>query len=241
MGSNDGGTELSPLRYAEQDADRFQQVIEELGGFAPDQVTVLYEPGRDELLAALQEHAHIAQAHEEDMFLFYYSGHATARGLKLGEETLPYAELRSSMNDLPSEVRLGVLDACRSGEITRLKGLTISEPFATDDALSAEGEAWLTASSANEDAQESDKIQGSFFTHYLISGMRGAADTDDGVVSLSEAYNYAHVRTVSRTGRTDAGTQHPSYDFDLQGAGDLALTDVRQASARLKLLSLIHI
>jgi antitoxin component YwqK of YwqJK toxin-antitoxin module len=233
VGSNDGGSELAPLQYAEQDADRIRLVLTELGGFAPERITMLREPGRDELLAALQEHANIASASSEDMFVFYYSGHATARGLKLGEETLPYEELRGSMNELDSEVRLGVLDACRSGEITRLKGLTLSEPFATDDALTAEGEAWLTASAYDEDSQESDHLQGSFFTHYLVSGLRGAADRDDGVVSLSEAYDYAHDQTVSRTGRTDAGTQHPAYNYRMQGAGDLALTDVRQASARI--------
>ncbi|MDG1482670.1 MAG: caspase family protein [Myxococcota bacterium] len=233
VGSNDGGSALEPLQYAAQDADRIRLVLNELGGFSASHITVLDEPDRDELLAALEAHASIAQDNEEDMFLFYYSGHATARGLKLGEETLPYEELRGSMNGLPSEVRLGVLDACRSGEITRLKGLTISEPFATDDALSAEGEAWLTASAYDEDAQESDNLQGSFFTHYLVSGLRGAADNDDGVVSLSEAYNYAHEQTVSRTGRTDAGAQHPAYNYRMQGAGDLAITDVRQATARL--------
>ena len=144
---------------------------------------------------------------------------------------LPYVELRQSINEMDASVRLGVLDACRSGEITRLKGLSLSAPFATDDTLAAEGEAWLTASSANEDAQESDNIQGSFFTHYLVSGLRGAADQDDGVVSLQEAYQYTHDQTVWRTGRTDAGAQHPTYKFDLHGAGDLALTDTRDSSA----------
>ncbi|MFT5683956.1 MAG: antitoxin component YwqK of YwqJK toxin-antitoxin module [Myxococcota bacterium] len=233
VGSNDGGSDMEPLQYATQDAERIRLVLTELGGFSSENITVLGEPGRDELLAALQDHAIIASDNEEDMFLFYYSGHATARGLKLGEETLPYEELRGSMNGLSSEVRLGVLDACRSGEITRLKGLTLSEPFATDDALSAEGEAWLTASAYNEDAQESDTLQGSFFTHYLVSGLRGAADKDDGVVSLGEAYDYAYDQTSSRTGRTDAGAQHPAYNYRMQGAGDLALTDVRQATARI--------
>ncbi|MEL6342884.1 MAG: caspase family protein [Myxococcota bacterium] len=235
VSSNDGGAALPQLRYADQDAARFEQVLTELGGFARSNVTVLDSPDRDALLGALREHAWIAEQNPEDLFIFFYSGHADSRGLKLGEETLPYGELRQGVNELESEVRLGVLDACRSGEITRLKGMTLSEPFATDDNLRAEGEVWLTASSANEDAQESDRVQGGYFTHYLISGLRGAADTDDGVVSLREAYTYAYARTVARTGRTDAGAQHPTYDFNLQGEGDLGITDVRNASARLTL------
>ena len=235
VGSNDGGAELPRLHYAEADAARFQQVLSELGGFAPDQITVLREPGRDELLSALRHHAWIAEQHPEDMFVFYYSGHADARGLRLGDETLPYTELRQGIRELPSEVRLGVLDACRSGEITRVKGLTLAEPFTSDDALNIEGEAWLTAAANDEDAQESDHLQGSFFTHYLVSGLRGAADQNDGMVSLNEAYEYAYSRTVARTGRTDAGTQHPAHDYALSGEGNLALTNVRSASAHLTL------
>ena len=34
----------------------------------------------------------------------------------------------------------------------------------------------LTSSSADEDAQESDAIAGSYFSHHLVSGLRGSAD-----------------------------------------------------------------
>ena len=49
--------------------------------------------------------------------------------------------------------------------------------------LAGEGVVFLTSSSANEDAHESDTLKGSFFTHYLVSGMLGAADTDAGPVA----------------------------------------------------------
>lgn len=240
VGANDGGEGLEPLRYAEADAGRVHEVLEELGGFESSRVTVLNSPDRDELEAALRKHGTMARGSEQDLFLFYYSGHADARGLRLGEELLPFADLKQQIRDLPAEVRLGVLDACRSGEITRIKGFKLTEPFATEDSLSAEGEAWLTATAADEEAQESDRLRGSFFTHYLVSGLRGAADgggdeAGDGVVSLVEAYDYAFDRTVARTGNTSAGTQHPGYDFRLQGQGDLPLTDVSKASARLVL------
>jgi len=240
VGVNDGGPGMEPLRYAETDARRVEEVLDELGGFDSEELTLLRDPDRDELQAALRRHAQLAAGAEQDLFLFYYSGHADARGLRVGDELVPYAELRQLIRDIPAEVRLGVLDACRSGEITRLKGLTLSDPFAQEDSLATEGEAWLTATSADEAAQESDRIGGSFFTHYLVSGLRGPADAGgsdggDGIVSLGEAYAYAYDRTVARTGATDAGTQHPGYDFRLQGRGDLPLTDVREASAHITL------
>jgi hypothetical protein len=86
------------------------------------------------------------------------------------------------------------------------------------------GQVLITASSDDEDAQESDEIQGSFFTHYLTSGLRGAADVDsDGRVTLSEAYGFAYENTVSRTVATRGGTQHPTFRFDMRGAGDVTL------------------
>jgi hypothetical protein len=97
-----------------------------------------------------------------------------------------------------------------------------------------EGHAFLTSSSADEAAQESDLIKGSFFTHYLVSGLRGAADaTGDGKVTLNEAYHYAFNETLASTERTRFGAQHPTYDISLTGTGDIVLTDLREISAGL--------
>ncbi len=231
IGANLGPASLEPLRYAEDDARRLADVLTQLGGFPADEVTVLYGPDVAEVQAALGRHATLARGAEDDLFVFYYSGHADNQGLRLGEETLPYTSLRRAVRDVPADVRVGVLDACRSGEITRIKGLSVSSPFAVDHSLSSEGEAWLTATTAEESAQESDTLKSSFFTHALVTGLRGAADRDDGVVSLAEAYAYAYDSTVARTGTTQNGTQHPAYDFRLQGRGDLPLTEVRRAEA----------
>ena len=94
------------------------------------------------------------------------------------------------------------------------------------------GHAFLTSSSEDEAAQESDRIGASFFTHYLVSGLRGAADvTGEGKVSLNEAYQFAFHETLGRTSETQVGAQHPAYDIELSGTGDVVMTDLRQTSA----------
>jgi hypothetical protein len=166
----------------------------------------------------------------------YFSGHADDRGLMLGRELLPYTELRTALADVAADVGITILDACASGAITRLKGGRPHPAFLTDASSKVRGYAFLTSSSENEAAQESERLQGSFFTQALLTGLRGAADvTGDGRVTLGEAYQFAFAETLAQTTRTQAGAQHPAYDIKMAGTGDVVLTDVRQTSASLTL------
>jgi hypothetical protein len=125
-------------------------------------------------------------------------------------------------------VRLAFIDSCGAGQMTREKGGSLAPPFvvAVDEALAARGQVVITSSSSDEASQESDDIQGSFFTHYLATGLRGDADRNgDGKVVLDEAYGYAYGRTVAATAMTRSGAQHPMYEYDLRGAGDVVLTE----------------
>jgi hypothetical protein len=232
VGANDGGLELEMLRYAEEDAGELRDVLDELGGFESQDIDYLAQPEVADLKARLAVMSEIIDKEDETLFLFYYSGHADARGLRLGDEIYTYADLRSDIDGMNADVTLGILDACRSGAVTNVKGAQVVDPF-LGERLDAEGYAWITASSEDEQAQESDHIEGSFFTHYLVAGMRGAADNGDGSVSLQEAYSYAYEHTVTRTGATDGGTQHPEYEFQLQGKGDLELTSLNRATNKV--------
>jgi len=129
-----------------------------------------------------------------------------------------------------------VLDACASGAFTRIKGGRARPPFLVDESTSMRGHAFLTSSAATEVAQESDRIRASYFTHYLVSGLRGAADhSGDGRVTLNEAYQFAFSETLGRTVDSKGGAQHPSYDISMSGTGDVVMTDVRQLTATLVL------
>jgi hypothetical protein len=164
----------------------------------------------------------------------YYSGHADEKGLLLGREVIAYRELRDALAGLSADVAVAVLDACASGAITRLKGGQSHPAFMTDVNSQTTGYAFLTSSSENEAAQESDRIGGSYFTHALLSGLRGGADASgDGKITLGEAYQFAFQETLALTAPTEAGAQHPSYDMKLSGTGDVVMTDVRRTSASL--------
>ena len=238
--ANNGGPERPRLRYAETDARAVAGVLEELGGVAPVDRTVVIEPTPKVLLDGLDRlEGRLAAARSDSVrieLIVYYSGHSDETGLLLGEERFSYRALRSRLERLPADVRIAILDSCASGAFTRRKGGTRRPPFLVDASSQVQGYAVLTSSSENEAAQESDRIGASFFTHYLVTGLRGAADVSiDGRVTLNEAYTFAFHETLARTEKTVAGAQHPAYDIQLVGSGDLVMTDITATSASLEL------
>ncbi len=232
VGNNRGSASDSPLRYAASDAEKLDAVLRDLGGFPPANVTVLRDESADtfrKTLVAVNDRIRAMSTlpDTQTLLFVYYSGHADAGALHLRGDRFELTELAQLVRGSAATFRLLVLDACRSGALTRVKGGKIVPPFALppDPALRGEGFAFLTASSATEDAQESDEIRGSLFTHALVSGLLGAADRDgDGVVVLDEAYRYAYGATLRATSRTYAGAQHPTFHYDFRGQDALALT-----------------
>ncbi|WP_164015593.1 caspase family protein [Pyxidicoccus trucidator] len=233
VGAHKGNADEPRLHFAGRDAERLREVLVTLGDFPQENVTVLADPSADRMRTALARmNARIREevAHDRSsVLLVFYSGHADAESLHLGGTLLPWEELRNLTSGSAAAARLLVVDACRSGQATRVKGTKLAAPFALPPDVEShglpEGFAILSSSAAGESAQESDSLQGSFFTHHLVAALRGVADTSsDGLVSLAEAYQYAADRTVASTVATVGGVQHPTYLYELKGRSELVLT-----------------
>ena len=215
------------LAYAETDAARMAGVLQEVGGVRPENLVLLR--GQDaatvqRTLIAVNER--VRTASRQTVLVVYYSGHADAGALHLGGTQLDLSELEQLVRGSAASFRLLVVDACRSGALTRVKGGAPIPPFDIQlgERVAGEGAVFLTSSSASEDSQESDEIKGSFFTHALVSGLLGAADENgDGRVTLEEAYRYAYETTLRSSSRTLAGLQHPTFQYEVRGQGDLVL------------------
>jgi hypothetical protein len=238
VGANSGGGNRPQLQYAVTDAERFARVMRELGGVTGGNEILLRQPRLRELMDALDTLTRrVADARKNagrTEVIVYYSGHADEQGLLLGDDRYSYRSLRDRLDQIPADVRIAVLDACSSGAFTRLKSGRPRPAFLVDESAEMRGHAFLTSSAESEAAQESDRIRASYFTHYLISGFRGAADlSGDGKVTLNEAYQFAFNETLGRTVDSRGGAQHPSYDISMSGTGDVVMTDVRQTTATL--------
>lgn len=229
IGADEGGSGDVPLRYAEHDAERFAEVLTSVGGFADADVALLRGASAPGVLDALEHVRAKIAAGEQDgdtLLVVFYSGHADADALHLGETILPMERLIAQLEDTPVDVRLLVVDACRSGSLIRPKGVTPAQPFTieVDQRLRSEGMAIIASASATEDAQESDRLGGGIFSHHFVAGLLGAADASgDGLVTLTEAYDYGYTQTLRSTSQAPV-VQHPTFAFELTGHRDLVLT-----------------
>jgi hypothetical protein len=239
IGNDRGAAGETPLRYAETDAAKIAQVLQDVGGFAPENVIVLR--GGDAAAAlraiiAINERVRVRSGRGADTeLLVYYSGHGDRISLHLGPSRLDLHALEQLVRGSAATVRLLVVDACHSGALTRVKGGRAAPRMELDlgGRLYGEGIVFLTSSSASEAAQESDELRSSFFTHFLASGLLGAADSNqDGVVVLKEAYRHAYENTIRASSRTEAGIQHPTFRYELGGQGDIVLSRLRLGRQR---------
>jgi hypothetical protein len=240
-GNNVGAAGRAKLWFAENDADRFQKALHELGDFTDDHI-VLVKGGsagafRDALSAVERKVGEARKGGDKPLLVVYFSGHAGPGGLEFANDRISYDELKAFAAKSSAETKVVIVDACEAGALTQAKGARaeaqVAFPLPSDD---VRGTAFIASTAVGEAAQESSQLGGSFFTHHLDVALRGAGDADgDGQVTLAEAFRYTASQTVSATSTTVAGPQHPTYDFRMSGRGDVVLADLRRAEAHLKI------
>lgn len=245
IGSNHGGGLREQLRYAGHDAETIADVLRQLGGVDKVDLDLLSEPdprALDHAFDTLSERVRAEhQRGQRVELVVYYSGHADESGILIGGAHYDYARLRQRIRDVPADVHIAIVDSCASGSFTRIKGGARMPPFLQDSSNQVSGFAFLSSSSADESAQESDRIGASFFTYFFVAGLRGAADRNhDGKITLTEAYQFSYEQTLGRTQNTVHGPQHPAYDMHLSGTGDVVITDLRSTDSTLVLPSALR-
>ncbi|MCP4680297.1 MAG: caspase family protein [Deltaproteobacteria bacterium] len=241
LGNNEGHDDDKTLRFAERDARKLYRVLVDLGGFSKEDSQLLLGANEREATRAIDElERRIVERSKEPgdktLLLFYYSGHAEGDLLELGQSSLKLERILSFLRSSKADVRLAFLDSCHSGKLISMKGGRRGPQFdiRVTDEITSSGYAIITSSADNELSQESVEIRGAFFTHYLVSALRGAGDkSGDGKVTLTEAYQHAYSRTLARTSVTIGGSQHPMYEFQLEGRGDVVLTNTTRGGSQL--------
>ena len=253
---------FGPLKYAQRDAERLADVLRDpmRGGFTSVDLVTAGDLSARGVVARLTAWADTLGP--QDLALVYFSGHGTralderdrsrvylaTRETKKGapEDTaIPLTAMQEFMDTLPTTRRVLVVDACFTGD-----GKTTE---ATDDAVSrslvdesmpyvdkvAEKEAQLFATTYGRPALELDQLEHGVYTHFFIdalgSGASAADINQDGVVSVSEAHDYARDGTLAMTGEV----QMPMAFYRIVGNEELFLSGdpTARTDARLALIT----
>jgi len=217
--------------FAAEDAKAFAAFLQEKAGFAQADVKLL--SGDSATLASAREALRALSAgagHADDLLVFYYSGRGVSQkgasnprlflamhdsnpsNLTLSALFVP--DLAESLSKSPGRVRV-ILDASFSGNgISRSSG----EPMAgAQDVLKqAFGgrDKWasLFATGDGGSALALDEVSHGLFTHFLLKGLAGEADSDGAAgVAVAELSTYVS-RNVAETADIMGETQSPSTE-----------------------------
>jgi hypothetical protein len=240
---------IRQLKYAVNDAMAFCNHLVEYNQVPKENVILLLdeEANLTRLRSALGIHMK-NKASKEDMVIVYFAGHgATERdstspdGDGLEKYLLPYdvdpkelyatampmEEISRLFSRIRSDRLVFIVDTCYSGasggrtiSVADIRA-GISDGF-LDRITGGKGKIILTASGANEVSAESDELQHGIFTHFLIKGLQGEADSDgDGLITVDEVYTYVSKQVPQATNQE----QHPVKKGIVEGP--LVLSIVR--------------
>lgn len=142
------------------------------------------------------------RAGENDIVVFFFSGHGYPGGFCASDGNLKYSEVRNAMAGSKSKNKMMFIDACRSG------GMRVSDTDAQGAITAAKNANVMLflSSRNNENSQEHAVMKNGFFTTYLEKGLRGNADADrNKIITAKELFNFVNQGVV----KISNGEQHP--------------------------------
>jgi uncharacterized caspase-like protein len=191
-------------------------------------------------------------AKKDDTVLIFFAGHGAPeidqRGVErdglakylipsdadpddLYSTALPMDEMQTIFGRVEAERMVVFLDACYSGAAggrtfssKKTRAANLDDQF-LERLTRSKGRAIITASRPSEVSIELPELGHGIFTHYLVQGLKGAADLNkDGIITVQELYEYVE-QQVSAKSRSVGGNQHPVMKGEMEGA--LPLVRVR--------------
>lgn len=141
-----------------------------------------------------------AKASENDIIVFFFSGHGSKGAFCAYDAQIPYSEIRQAMASSKAKNKMIFADACFSGKMRQGRKNTAEQSFNNYNIM------LFLSSRGNETSIERRDMKNGFFTSCLQKGLRGGADANkDRIITAKELFNYVstNVKTLS------SDKQHP--------------------------------
>jgi hypothetical protein len=201
---------LSSLKYTDDDAYRIYSFMgsPEGGAVPAEQMSVIIdgEATRENILNTSK--TIFDKAGEEDMILFYFSGHGLEDAIlpydyNGSKNKVLYKELYEILENNKAKHKVCIIDACHSGGMMAAKGINDVVPNTAQIYYehlknTKGGTAIITSSKQEEVSIENTGLRQGIFSHFWIKALKGTADVNaDKVVTISEAFYYVQKNVKS--------------------------------------------
>lgn len=141
-----------------------------------------------------------AKATENDIIVFFFSGHGTKGAFCAYDAQIPYSEIRKAMASSKAKNKMIFADACFSGKMRQGRKNTAEQSFNNYNIM------LFLSSRGNETSIERRDMKNGFFTSCLQKGLRGGADANkDRTITAKELFNYVSKNVK----RLSSEKQHP--------------------------------
>lgn len=218
---------MPALKYTDDDAYRlFAFLKSPEGGAVPDsQIRVLIdeEAKRENILRQMKRI--LLQADENDVVLFYFSGHGYDGSFIPFDydgynNLLKHTEVIDILSKSRAKHKLVFADACHSGSLLQGESLAAKSPnfkplteYYSSFESTKGGLALLLSSKSNEYSLEDQGLRQGVFSHYLLRGMKGEANADQNkIVTITELYNYVNKKVKKYTNGIQTPNISGNYD-----------------------------
>ncbi len=225
---------IGSLQYARRDAEAFYKFLRspEGGSFADDHILFLADQQATSANLRSGIRDFLGRAGENDLVVIFFAGHGTPDPARpsvlyllthdsdpdrLGGTAFDMDEIKLALaKNISARRVVAFVDACHSAGVGTTftaraapNSIAVVNRYLAELAQSRPGVVMLTASQSNEPSWEDARWGGGHgvFTHYLLEGLRGAADRDaDSKVSLQEIIDFVS----DRVKRDTDYKQHPT-------------------------------
>jgi hypothetical protein len=215
-------THMPVLRYTDDDAYQLYAFLKSPeGGALPDgqiQLLIDEDATHRNILNAMR--SIFLRADHNDMVLFYFSGHGLPGAFLPVDydgyaNRLEHTEISEILQASRAKHKLVLADACHSGGLLAARTTAHLALQRYYEALhnSSGGTALLLSSKGEEYSLEDGGLRSGIFSHFLIEGLKGAADTNsDRLVTIRELFNFVHRQVRTYTGNIQTPTLTGQFD-----------------------------
>lgn len=234
---------IPTLRFTAKDARDFADYLVDRANFIRSNVTLLIDEAasRANILNGLQQL--ILKTREDDLVVLYVSSHGsphkTSQGLggigylvthdtsldNIWVDAIEYQDFARKAALIKARRMVSFLDTCFSGQAFRvggakqlsIEGAGVGQQTA-EMFLSGEGTYVITSSRADEQSWESNRLDNSFFTYYLIEALKGGSEPP----TVKEVFDELTYKVAQAVAEEKGAGQHPQI-HPTDGVGDVKI------------------